>query len=333
MEEILASIRRILKDEAGKAPATEDTDQAPYQEPETHQEPEEDDILVLDSSMIARPVDLSTATSPPPAPLTAHETPAMPLHFTSEPNLTNPVYTPPVAEPDVLLPPDADIPPAINFKPASMSPAAPQVFGSRSISDYPVAHTPAPEPEHEPEPESALHSIFYQPAPAVEPTPEPVAEPVVEPMVAPAFEPAPQPVFTAAPEPEPEPTPEPTPFPAPEPMAAPAYTAYQPITAPSPTVPPSETKMPEHQDNLQPPASIVSEQVSAAAANSIGAMIRSMTAEKSITVSRTGGVTIEDMVREEIRPLLKAWLDTNLAGMVERVVRTEIEKIMERSTG
>lgn len=328
MEEILASIRRILKDEAGKTPAAEEAEPAPREE--------EEDILVLDSSMIARPVDLSTATSPPPAPLPAHESPAtplqstaMPLHFTSEPTLTNPVYTPPAAEPDVLLPPDADIPPAITIKPASMSPPpVSPVFGNRSFSDYP-APRPA-EAEAEPEPQATPRSIFYQPAAVTAPEPEPVFEAAPEPVHETVHEAAPEPEPAPAPEPEPEHMPEPTPEPV---YTAPVYAAYQPVIAePPPTIPPSEPQMPEHQDNLQPPASIVSEQVSAAAANSIGAMIRSMTAEKSITVSRTG-VTIEDMVREEIRPLLKAWLDTNLAGMVERVVRSEIEKIMERSTG
>jgi cell pole-organizing protein PopZ len=37
--------------------------------------------------------------------------------------------------------------------------------------------------------------------------------------------------------------------------------------------------------------------------------------------------TLEDLVREMLRPLLKAWLDDNLPGMVERLVRAEIERV------
>ena len=37
--------------------------------------------------------------------------------------------------------------------------------------------------------------------------------------------------------------------------------------------------------------------------------------------------TLEDLVREMLRPLLKAWLDENLPGMVERLVRAEIERV------
>lgn len=40
-----------------------------------------------------------------------------------------------------------------------------------------------------------------------------------------------------------------------------------------------------------------------------------------------GAVTLEDLVREELRPLLKAWLDQNLTPLVERLVKREIERI------
>ena len=39
--------------------------------------------------------------------------------------------------------------------------------------------------------------------------------------------------------------------------------------------------------------------------------MRTLAAERSTAVHR-GGPTIEDLVREEIRPLLKDWLDTHL---------------------
>jgi hypothetical protein len=37
--------------------------------------------------------------------------------------------------------------------------------------------------------------------------------------------------------------------------------------------------------------------------------------------------TLEDLVREMLRPLLKSWLDDNLPGLVERLVRSEIERV------
>jgi len=37
-------------------------------------------------------------------------------------------------------------------------------------------------------------------------------------------------------------------------------------------------------------------------------------------------VTLEDIVREMVRPMLKEWLDTNLPPLVERLVQEEIER-------
>jgi uncharacterized protein len=37
--------------------------------------------------------------------------------------------------------------------------------------------------------------------------------------------------------------------------------------------------------------------------------------------------TLEDMMREMLRPMLSAWLDDNLPSMVERLVRDEIERL------
>jgi hypothetical protein len=37
--------------------------------------------------------------------------------------------------------------------------------------------------------------------------------------------------------------------------------------------------------------------------------------------------TLEDIVKEMMRPMLKDWLDENLPGLVERIVRAEIERV------
>jgi cell pole-organizing protein PopZ len=39
------------------------------------------------------------------------------------------------------------------------------------------------------------------------------------------------------------------------------------------------------------------------------------------------GRTLEDLVQEMMRPMLKEWLDENLPGLVERMVRAEIERV------
>ena len=38
-------------------------------------------------------------------------------------------------------------------------------------------------------------------------------------------------------------------------------------------------------------------------------------------------VSAEDLVKEMLRPMLKSWLDDNLPGLVDRIVRAEIERV------
>ena len=37
--------------------------------------------------------------------------------------------------------------------------------------------------------------------------------------------------------------------------------------------------------------------------------------------------TVEDLMKEMLRPMLKAWLDDNLPAMVERLVQAEIRRV------
>ena len=45
------------------------------------------------------------------------------------------------------------------------------------------------------------------------------------------------------------------------------------------------------------------------------------------TVIGQNARTLEDLVKEMLRPLLKSWLDDNLPGVVDRIVRAEIERV------
>jgi cell pole-organizing protein PopZ len=45
------------------------------------------------------------------------------------------------------------------------------------------------------------------------------------------------------------------------------------------------------------------------------------------TVIGQNAHTLEDLVKEMLRPLLKSWLDDNLPGVVDRIVRAEIERV------
>jgi hypothetical protein len=76
--------------------------------------------------------------------------------------------------------------------------------------------------------------------------------------------------------------------------------------------------------------SLVAPEAAAAAASAVGALMRTLATERGLAVSRSGPA-LEDIVREELRPLLKAWLDANLPPLVERLVRAEIERVVGRA--
>jgi hypothetical protein len=163
---------------------------------------------------------------------------------------------------------------------------------------------PPPATPAEPEPFALTEAMLVgADAPAAvaapaEPPPLPVNEP-------PPAEPPPPPVEAAAP---PAPPPEPEPEPMTEPVPPPAAAPPEPDTT-----------------NLLAPAA------AAAAAASVGSLLRAVSADRHTAVHRGGGPTLEDLVREEMRPLLKAWLDEHLPPMVERLVRTEIERVVGRA--
>lgn len=111
-----------------------------------------------------------------------------------------------------------------------------------------------------------------------------------------------------------------------EPASAEAEPPPVPEVAPvmvTPPPPPSPMPPAESAPGLMAP------EAAAAAASSVGELVRSLTVERTMQV-RGGGPTIEDIVREEIRPLLKAWLDQHLPPVVERLVRSEIERVVGR---
>ena len=97
--------------------------------------------------------------------------------------------------------------------------------------------------------------------------------------------------------------------------------------AKAPTPPPTPTA--QDRAPAPPVATPVAAAAAAAAAASVGSLLRAVSNERSAQVHR-GGPTIEDLVREELRPVLKEWLDNHLPPLVERLVRAEIERVVNR---
>ncbi|MGQ0527568.1 MAG: DUF2497 domain-containing protein [Alphaproteobacteria bacterium] len=113
-----------------------------------------------------------------------------------------------------------------------------------------------------------------------------------------------------APEPEPEPQPE-------------------PARVSPPTQAPVQAKPPE--TTMTPPDESLTEILTKTAEDSVAGALSELTRRSEIQSG--GGITIEDVVREEIKPLLRDWLDKYLPALVERLLQKELERISRRVQG
>jgi cell pole-organizing protein PopZ len=76
-------------------------------------------------------------------------------------------------------------------------------------------------------------------------------------------------------------------------------------------------------------APIASDETVEAASQSVSALKRALI-ERQAQIYQAKTVSLEEIVREEVRPMLKSWLDAHLPSIVERLVRTEIERVVAR---
>ena len=89
---------------------------------------------------------------------------------------------------------------------------------------------------------------------------------------------------------------------------------------PEPQMRPFEAPSARHEDQVeQSGPTMISRDADASVSSSFNALATSVMLQNSGLV--------EDSVREMLRPMLKSWLDDNLPGIVERLVRQEIERM------
>lgn len=108
-----------------------------------------------------------------------------------------------------------------------------------------------------------------------------------------------------------------------------------PETAEMPVVPPPPPPQPE-----SPPAptladseGLVGAAAAAAATSALTSLVQAVDASRGGTPIGQGNRTIEDLVKEVMRPMIKDWLDANLPRLVERLVRKEIERLSLNAEG
>jgi len=164
----------------------------------------------------------------------------------------------------------------------------------------------APESEVEPEPEPddvvELTEEIDAPEQAIE-EPEPEPEVVMEDNIEDDMGIEMQDI-----EPEPEATPEPESTEEPE---EPAPIAEEPEESLAPISIPDED-------------ALLTDRAEDAAVAGFGELVRKTKIEHS-------GITLEEIVRTELRPMLKDWLDDNLPAIIERLVQEELERVAKRA--
>jgi cell pole-organizing protein PopZ len=192
---------------------------------------------------------------------------------------------------------------------------------------------PKPAAKAEPKPAPPVAKAPPPPPPAPKPEPAPAAasggnkQDDIDAMMAGLMDDGPDPEPPSVPEPEPEPDV----LELTAAMQAPAAPAFRKIDAQPDVVfeevaeepPPRRAEPPRAAPQpamaAAPESSIMSSSTAAAVDSAFNALAH--------TVLVQNAKTLEDLVKEMLRPMLQHWLDNNLPTMVERLVRQEIERV------
>ena len=169
-----------------------------------------------------------------------------------------------------------------------------------------------------------------EPAVAVPADPPPVSAPAAPAVPVPPPAPTP-PRFVPPPaedileltevvEDEPTPVREPTPEPPPpfrEPVREPPMR--------EPEIPPA--REPERPASFDPFDALVSNTTAAASSAAFASISSRLGEQRRPVYLGNGNATLEEIVRDLLRPMLREWLDENLPGLVERIVAEEVERL------
>lgn len=224
---------------------------------------------------------------------------------------------------------EAKPPPAEATKPAP-APAAPAPK-PQAMADIPPSKVAAAKPAAEkPVPPPAAKPAPPPPAPAADAGPNNQDD--IDALLA-GLDTATAAPEVRAPEPEPEPDvleltdemamdPEPTPAPPP-----PSFRRVEPrddlefaeAPPPRPTPAPSYAPVDFDAPSMPPQQPILAQSTVSAVESAFNSLAH--------TVLSSNARTLEDLVKEMLRPMLKSWLDDNLPGLVERIVKAEIERV------
>lgn len=168
------------------------------------------------------------------------------------------------------------------------------------------------------------------PSPTPQPAPTPVKPPAAKAPPAPAPPPLDDDILELTQridEPEPAPRFQPEPEPAFEPEPDVPETAFAP---PPPMPKPRADKPAASKPTAAIGDSILTSGAASAALQGFSRLAGTVPIERA-PASGGEGVTLEDIVRDMLRPMLRDWLDHNLPPMIEKLVAKELEKLARQA--
>lgn len=321
MDEILASIRKIISDEPptrpeNRLPTPSDLQPVPSAHGSANDEANDDlgDILEPISETLKEALD------EPPRPAEALNAPLKDARDMSWPFDARPSASSEAAAveppPPALSEPKAAKPSYAAAAEAALSPAIDRIEAAPGRLPEATAETAhdAPVPSEadasqvtiagtgEPEAAPAVASPVRL-GPSLHP--RPVTAPIPEPSAAPV-----PPVAVTVPE-----APK-----APEPVLAKAVETVLPV-------PPAPAEMPPTEPEAEPEPATAKAGVAEAAA----AAIIHTAAKEAAASPDLGKRTLEDVVVEALRPMLQEWIDENLPRIAKEVVKSELSRISDDS--
>jgi len=178
-----------------------------------------------------------------------------------------------------------------------------------ALFDSPAPAEPEPEPEDSEKEmdQNDLDALFDAPEPAEEPEPEP--EPA-EPIIVEGLDPEDADISFAEEEDDEDEDDAPLDL-------GPEFEVAEPEPQPEPVI----------EVNMDAPIDSAAQMAEALLSPTTDAVVSSAFGNLAHTILSKNARTLEDLVQEMLRPMLKGWLDDNLPTIVERLVRQEIERV------
>jgi cell pole-organizing protein PopZ len=220
-------------------------------------------------------------------------------------------------------------------QPAEAKAEPPQPAPAKAAAPPPPSPPPPPPPPPEPEPEEEEEEIDVaamlkamtppaEPEPELQPEPEialediPEPEPVPEPPAPPPSPPPPEPVYAR--QPEPVYVPEPPPPPPPPPQRSLSEDILE-LT---------QQMIAQPLRDMGAGAPILSQPAQQHSTDALQELARALLSKRDIAIGNRD-MTLEGLIREILRPLLREWLDQNLPYLIERLVKKEIDTMVNRA--